>query len=103
MKTEEAKQRLVQQMARLDTLEGEIASSQQQNATDARARIGEIDARLAKLRPVVEKWIARKFLPDTPALRKVAEEYCDLTGERYDCILAEGLATAGDDGDAPDA
>ena len=92
MKTTEAKQRLVQQMARLDKLSGDIKASQAKNAVAARKRIDEIDARLEKLRPVVEKWIARSFMPDTPALRQVAEEYCNLTGERYDCILAEGLA-----------
>ena len=95
-----AKKRLVQQLARLDKMQADIRADQQANSAAARKRIGEIDARLEKLRPVVEQWMKANFTPDEPALRKVAEEYCALTSERYDCILAEGLAEEQDEEEA---
>jgi len=101
MNTTDAKTRLVQQLARLDKLDSDLQASHKRNARDARQRIGEIDVRLDKLRPVVAAWIKANFTPDTPALRAVAEEYCSLTEERYDCLLAEGIAT-GDGGGEDD-
>ena len=92
-----AKKRLVQQLARLDKLQADIRADQKKNGAASRQRIEAIDARLNKLRPVVTAWIKANFEPDAPALRKVAEEYCTLTSERYDCILAEGLAEEKDE------
>lgn len=89
MKTEGAKTRLVQQMAKLSKLEEELKADLSRISAEARVRLTVIDKRLDQIRPVLEKWKKADFQPETDALRQLAQEYVDLIRERQDTLYAE--------------
>jgi hypothetical protein len=86
------KQRLVQQLAKLDQVEAEAKGNLQEISKQAATDIADYDRELAKLRPVLQEWVEKGFQPDSSGLRALAQRYVKLTGNRQNAIYAASIA-----------